>query len=847
MSEINLNDQVEEVVEDAEVITVPIDATLTHSGEAADAKAVGDALAQKADKSEVQSNITVNGKSKDAHGNIAVNAEDIPYATGTSVKAKIDAMTAETLKMSNAEGAQSIADAIDNMATRTADQIPMEQGSIETVADKLEEIETNVTGVAQSVTALDNKTENAINNAVDTLEDSIDSAVETLQGNIDTLDDSAVKSVNEIMPDANGNVNLRVVPYADNLHTDDAQQTEGEFIIRPTSGYGSVSDGNAWLVRLLGNITHDGFVPESIGMSVIPMPRPVPVAITAVLDSAVYIAEVGTAGTTNFAYTNAWDNDPATYGITVTGTPVDGDAMSVTWDGENDPVLSVSPASREAPEPITATIDRDTFVNFVSESGTINLYFTTEWSADPVDYGISVVGEPVSGDQIRVVYVKEERGTIRTAQFTKLVGTGWNLYDHVNGYARVCRYSETYGYKIGGTYTSIKFVKAIGGTETTITPDSDGLFMVPEDGYIIVEGGNGTDTYIYTTWSDWEDYTPPFEVYNEYPVNLATVMANSFPYGLLKVGDVADEIDVNNAVAIRRILRLEYNAENLEMVKNSGRAYVYDTNYIYTVRATPVTDTITINEEFTVSEHGLEWFDGTSVPVYAEVLYGQNLKDKLRRDVLTISPQALSATEKAQVQQNLNVPDASSVNENIAKLREGIAIIVDGDTASVAVPVGGYAYIKNNTHGLAEGMYKNTSSFAFPASGGTANSTVFTTVPTGAVNDAVTSLNSNSKFYPTLNNATVSTAILDGIRYGKVCKITFNINVTVSDSDWVTVATIPAGYTPAIRQYGICAIDSTVSAGEGKIAEVRVTTDNKLQIYSTIAKAYWGGIEYICS
>ena len=83
-----------------------------------------------------------------------------------------------------------------------------------------------------------------------------------------------------------------------------------------------------------------------------------------------------------------------------------------------------------------------------------------------------------------------------------------------------------------------------------------------------------------------------------------------------------------------------------------------------------------------------------------------------------------------------------TLDEAVEKLREGVAIIVDGDTASVAVPVGGYAYIKNNTHGLAEGMYKNTSSSVFPVSGGTANSTVFTTVPTGAVNDAVTSLNS---------------------------------------------------------------------------------------------------------
>ena len=45
MSEINLNEEVEEVVDDATVMTAPIDDTLSISGEAADAKAVGDALA----------------------------------------------------------------------------------------------------------------------------------------------------------------------------------------------------------------------------------------------------------------------------------------------------------------------------------------------------------------------------------------------------------------------------------------------------------------------------------------------------------------------------------------------------------------------------------------------------------------------------------------------------------------------------------------------------------------------------------------------------------------------------------------------------------------------------------
>lgn len=58
----------------------------------------------------------------------------------------------------------------------------------------------------------------------------------------------------------------------------------------------------------------------------------------------------------------------------------------------------------------------------------------------------------------------------------------------------------------------------------------------------------------------------------------------------------------------------------------------------------------------------------------------------------------------------------------------GLAYIVTGDTANAAVPAGAYAYIKNNTHSLTDGYYQNTSASAFPVSGGTADSTVFTAV-----------------------------------------------------------------------------------------------------------------------
>ena len=86
---------------------------------------------------------------------------------------------------------------------------------------------------------------------------------------------------------------------------------------------------------------------------------------------------------------------------------------------------------------------------------------------------------------------------------------------------------------------------------------------------------------------------------------------------------------------------------------------------------------------------------------------------------------------------------ATNAAASISASQRSIAIIVDGDTAGATVAPGQYAYLKNNTHGLAEGLYQNTSNAAFPASGGTANSTVFTVVP-GGLGSEFTSLNSNT-------------------------------------------------------------------------------------------------------
>lgn len=377
--------------------------------------------------------------------------------------------------------------------------------------------------------------------------------------------------------------------------------------------------------------------------------------------------------------------------------------------------MTVTPAEREeGADPITATIDRDTFVAYVDSSGTITLTYSTEWSANPENYGITVTGTPVSGDVITVVYVKENRGTITPATPSSFNSTGWNLYDNSNGIkaARVVKYSEDYGYMIGGTYSLLEFSETFSGSRSAVTV-ADGFFTVPSDGYVFVTGGDAT-TYILATWSDWvTGYQGTFQTYTDDEIDLSEVMV-SFPYGLLAVGDVRDEINLNTQLAINRVQRLAYTAENLALVIASGVAYDADTNYIYAVLESETTTAITLDGAYTVSDHGIEFFEGTTVPVITEVLYGENLKDKLRTDVLTISAQSLDSTQKAQVQSNIGlvptqatdkttsgfVADArviKTLNDQIVRIGLGTTrITTDAQTYINSLPTGhtnvGFAY-----------------------------------------------------------------------------------------------------------------------------------------------------------
>ena len=598
MSEVNLNEAVEEVVNDAQVVTVPIDDTLSVSGEAADAKAVGDALALKADASSVVT-IDVNGQSADNQGHIIIDGTDVKMSSddNTTLKAAIENAAGRTgadIPMSSASGAQKIKEAVEEAAGKSATDIMMSGSSETTIAAKIATMDTAISANATAASEAKSRTAADITMGAETVE-TIAEAIE-----------DCVKSVNGEGPDETGNVQVQHALTADNLTSSQSQSSVGEWTRRTSGGSASIQDGSAWLSGIRGNRSHVGYVPEVLNMTVVTAPR------------------------------------------------------------------------EEGQTPITATIERDTFIAAASGSGTYNFVYTTSWSMDPATYGITVTGTPVSGDQIVVSYTAEDRGTIIQSDPQSLVATGWNIAKPTSDYtgfthlAIALKYDSTASFKIIGTYTSVKFSATLTGDKTSISP-SDGIFTIASNGYIWVAGGS-TDTAIYMTWTDWIlDGPTTAQAYTEDEIDLSDVMEECFPYGLLRAGDVRDEIDFNTGLAISNIERLAYSAENLATAEASGRTYEVDTNYIYLERATAVTTQIELDGEYNVSDHGLEYFTDTDMPVYAIVIYGNNLKNKLERDVVTKSSDIVDGLTSTSTDKALSAKQGKALKDITDSLSNQIA------------------------------------------------------------------------------------------------------------------------------------------------------------------------------
>lgn len=313
-------------------------------------------------------------------------------------------------------------------------------------------------------------------------------------------------------------------------------------------------------------------------------------------------------------------------------------------------------------------------------------------------YGITATGDFNNNDTITVsynsgtpsstitiLYQKGTRGTIHIPQPTSFVSTGFNQFNSNDTSQIIENATITDGVITQGT-GYVCFVKAILGSTWGYIAYSEGEHLIPdgigwcstipeigteldqtlqefderssklasitfsEQGYIAVAVDSYSDLCIHTRWDNEDD-----EVYEEYTapsvINFPTTGTldeeeKTLPlseYGMPAIGNVRDRLDLEGSTYIQKIGRLENTSTNMNTVINLRVEYDYDDNWIYYVLPSFNYYILSFDVDqpslYSVNDFGTEEFIGTEYPVIAENIYGENLRNKLKTDVLMISQQ----------------------------------------------------------------------------------------------------------------------------------------------------------------------------------------------------------------
>lgn len=503
------------------------------------------------------------------------------------------------------------------------------------------------------------------------------------------LKEKFVQSINAITPDENGNVEITRVATAENLVSPDGQTTFDTYIYRTTGGSASIKSGPAQLLYIDGNcsISNDRTSEEITLTANNNLQASINAAIWRTTD---YGQESGTYTFSYDSETTIWTPNLVTYGISVSGIHTSSLETSVSGT-----ITSVS-------------VTKATWETQITTSGTYFFeYDGTNWklnsvTVDLATYGIALAETPTEGDVITVIYtaatpdsaivvnyVKENRGTIFVATPTGFSATGFNQFDKESMVLTDMTISNGHITSQEGKY--LCYCKAVGGvTNGYVAYSANGVIenigwcaSLPQEsgevtttgqtltatvasitfnnnGYVVVVVTDPDDLCIHPKWSGradttYSDYVAPSTI--TFPttgtLDETTVSLPIGSYGMPALNGVADRLDLYNGKYIKKIGRYPYSAENLATVQNMGVYYDYDSTNIFYVLSEPITYNISISSTYTANDFGTEEFLGTTLGVPAQNLYEQNLVDKLRTDVLTISPQTLTAPQQLSVYNNL--------------------------------------------------------------------------------------------------------------------------------------------------------------------------------------------------
>lgn len=364
------------------------------------------------------------------------------------------------------------------------------------------------------------------------------------------------------------------------------------------------------------------------------------------------------------------------YGIATTDTPVEGDVITITWN-KGTPTNTTVIISYTAPIQGILTVAKPT----AFQSTGFNQFDKTTMIIE--NAGIAN-GSIISNSGTYVCYCPSKGG------------------DH--GYAAVSLEGHilTTG-NCGMGWCSTQ--PAIGTTVVTTSENASdsyeaytGRFTNSADGYIVIVVSDPSDLMMGCAWSDYITdaqelgeyipYTAPSQILiptQGYDSEDQLVSLPTATYGIPRLGNVYDTINFDASTYIQRIGYMQYSAGNLVTVKDwyntYGTPYDYDEGiydgdtkirdgYIFYVldgnSGNPITYTLDTTSIYQVDDHGTEKFTGTTIPVEAELLYGQNLRDKLRTDVVTISEQELLPSQQSQIRTNIQAAPTPLVFTNVA-------------------------------------------------------------------------------------------------------------------------------------------------------------------------------------
>lgn len=233
------------------------------------------------------------------------------------------------------------------------------------------------------------------------------------------------------------------------------------------------------------------------------------------------------------------------------------------------------------------------------------------------------------------------------------------------------------------------------------------------------------------------------------------------------------------------------------------------------------------------SSSGVVSVNGKSgvVTIYGDDIYVSSEVGQTIEEALTDLEEA-NDTQDTYITQNRNniATETARAQATEANIEKAFATIVNGDVAAVAIPAGHYAYIKNNTHGLTEGLY--TATAAFPATGGTADSTAFTPVNVGGLNDLLNNLTPVQISNPVTWDTTYvddTVSIADLYKMGNMYVLQLNIALKQTVQVLTTVGTINANHRPAMANSDYVA--SQLVSVDAKYTIVQLRSNGQIRVF----------------